>query len=182
MIYVYGTEIRIIKEDNYKFNSLDNVRKYNKVYFSSGNDVKSSTTEIGVIFTIADIKILLASSGFSSVHETSYLIIEDSLYVCVGDSIFSININDFSLNWVRKADDISCFQIFYFNNKLIVHGELNISCFETYGNKKWNFTARDIFVTLDGSNDFYISDSKIHVKDWDNNEYILNVDGQLIGY
>ncbi|MTI48429.1 MAG: hypothetical protein FH761_11345 [Firmicutes bacterium] len=63
----------------------------------------------------------------------------------------------------------------------IIHGEVAITCISIDGEKQWSFSGRDIFVTNDGSVDFYISNGQIITKDWENNQYILDKKGNLLG-
>ena len=48
------------------------------------------------------------------------------------------------------------------------------------GNIKWGFSAKDIFVTQDGSEAMKLFGDRIEVTDWDGDTYVLNEDGQLI--
>jgi hypothetical protein len=124
--------------------------------------------------------ILVSSGGVSGLHDSCYVVDNRQLIICVGDSLFSLRTDDLVLNWAKKMDLATCFQVFNFNNGYIVHGELEITYLDYNGNINWKFSGRDIFVTSDGIDEFKIADNKIYLLDWGKNEYVLDQYGNLL--
>lgn len=82
--------------------------------------------------------------------------------------------------WKTKADQATCFEIFKHKDDYIVHGELEISRLDKNGNIVWQQGGRDIFTTLDGKDDFAITDEYILATDWANRKYKFDFDGKII--
>ena len=62
----------------------------------------------------------------------------------------------------------------------IVHGEIVIYCFNQNFEKEWDFSARDIWVTQDGSEALILFDDYIELKDWLGYEYRIDYHGKTI--
>lgn len=62
----------------------------------------------------------------------------------------------------------------------ILYGETELFRYDQQLNRVWSFSARDIFVTPDGSRAFWIEADVIHCRDWLGWHYVLDLDGKLI--
>lgn len=124
--------------------------------------------------------ILLESGGATGIVENSFVIKNDSIYICCSDQVYSLNLLDLSVNWRKQCDHATCFQIYEFEDDFIIHGELQISRIDKQGKTKWNYSARDIFVSQDGKNEFEIIENRIEVIDWQGYKYVLNSDGEVL--
>ncbi|WP_432664492.1 hypothetical protein R9X47_28685 [Wukongibacter baidiensis] len=181
MIELDKESLILYDENNYTLDSTDNIRMYNNFYYGVNCNKSNVVTKIGIRYTVTGTNILLmATGGASGLHDTCYVIDQDNLIICVSDSIFSINIIDLSPNWVIQGDSASCIQLFKTNDIYIVHGELGVSAITSSGEILWCFRGRDIFVTPDGRYKFQIVDNKIYLTDWERNEYVLDLEGNLI--
>lgn len=138
--------------------------------YSSGNEyVHNSKLGIQVIFPKANHKnyltVLESAGGGTGVHLNCSTRINDLIIACCGDHIFAIELDSGKLKWQAQADTATCFGIFTFENKICVHGELQISMFDIDGKKLWSQGGRDIFTTPEGKNDFKIENGKIYATD-----------------
>jgi hypothetical protein len=108
------------------------------------------------------------------------VITNDSLLICCCDKVYSLSIPKLEIKWKKSFDPATCFAIYPFKGDFIIHGELHVTRIDMDGHEKWNFGARDIFVTPDGKDSFKLIDDKIKLRDWEGYEYILNEQGQEI--
>ena len=76
-----------------------------------------------------------------------------------------------TLLWRTKADTATCFEIYKYQDRSIIHGELEISRLNIRGKILWQQISADIFTTLDGENNFLLTDNYILATDWENNKY-----------
>jgi hypothetical protein len=173
-----GKKIEIIDEFEYKLGSNDNQVNYMVEYFS-GNYYSSKH---GIL--VKDNKqilfsaIVLGSGGTTSVHEKSYLIEENTIFICCGNSLFSLTLLELKLNWKVKIDDATAFGIYKMNDDFIIHGELDISRINKNGRIIWQNGGSDIFTTMDGY-DFEIIENDIFVKSWDGRNYKWDYNGKI---
>lgn len=124
--------------------------------------------------------ILLESGGATGIAENSFVIKNNSIYICCSDQVYCLNLSDLSVYWRIQCDHATCFQIYEFEDDFIIHGEMQISRIDTQGKIKWNFGARDIFVNPDGKKEFKIIENCIEVLDWQGYKYVLNSDGEVL--
>jgi hypothetical protein len=181
IIHYKDFTVNIINENNYTFDSADNVLPYEAEY-GSLNHLHSNKHGIRILRDEHEISsaIICANGVGTSVHETSFIIKNDSLYICCGEQIFSLNIPSLTLNWNKEVDTATCFEIYEFENDFIIHGELEITRLTETGEIKWHFSARDIFVNINGKKEFEIIGNTIKLVDWGNYEYILDGDGKEV--
>ena len=177
--YSNDTIIEIFDDFAFTVNSTDNVQKYNFEYFS--DDSNEYTSRHGIFLrnktTILNSVILLGSGGCTGIHENSYCIDDNVIILCCGDSLFSLTLPEFKLNWQIKIDSATAFGIHKMKNDYIVHGEFEISRINKYGKIVWQKTGSDIFTTIDGKNVFKIIENYICVKSWDGREYKFSYNG-----
>ena len=65
-------------------------------------------------------------------------------------------------------------------NAYIIHGELELFCYDKQLNRIWEFGGRDIFATIDDEKAFWLEGNTIHCRDWLGWHYILDLDGNLL--
>jgi len=175
--------IEVFNDSTFSFNSNDNLKIYENIYF--GEDAEEYPTSkhgIKLIDNDKEIKncLIIGSGGATTIHPNSSILDNDNILICCSDSVFSISIVDLKLNWVKKLDMVTCFQIFKIENDFVVHGELEITRIDSFGNIIWQFGGADIFVSLDGENSFQLSENHIVLKDFTRTIYNLNFNGESI--
>ena len=180
MIEDYNKGIEIYREHYYSLNSTDNLFNYKSI-ITSEKQKSLITNKVGIRCSITGLNVLLTSSGsVSSIHENCYVVKNNYLYICVGDTLFSIDNGSFELNWFIKADDATCFQVFLISDFILVHGELSVTAINLDGEIIWRFYGRDIFVTPDGIPEITFTKEGIKLVDWEHNEYLIDMDGKLL--
>jgi len=178
--------IDIIDDETYTLNSVDNLMTYQLEYFEGEGyeDRFYPTSKHGIRVNQNDKEIRSAIiceiGGATKIHENSFVIKNDSIFICCCDKVYSLGLPDLDLKWIKRFDPATCFGIYEFGNDFIIHGELQISRINKQGELKWDFGARDVFVLHDGSNAFKIKNDIIYLKDWEGYEYILDSNGKEI--
>ncbi|ABW19411.1 hypothetical protein [Alkaliphilus oremlandii] len=181
MIEIDSWSIEIHLENDYSIGSVDNIRRYDNLYYADDCNKQNVVELIGIRCTVTGTNALLLADGSpKGLNQSSFIIHGEKIIVCVGNNLFCLNLNDLSLLWTLRCDDSCCFRIFSFENYYLVQGELAISAVTYDGKKLWDFYGKDIFVTPDGNDEIVFSDGRIYIKDWDYNEYVLDRDSILI--
>lgn len=178
-----GYTVDIIDDQTFSINSVDNTSQYDKVYFngSTNQDRFYPTSKHGIRIRQGDEEvssaIICEVGGGATIHSKSFIISDKSLYICCCDKVYSLSLPDLSIAWSKRLDPATCFGIYSFDNEFIIHGELSIIRIDKNGNVKWEFSARDIFVTQDGTESIAFQGDKILLKDWEGNKYTLDKNG-----
>jgi hypothetical protein len=170
----------VFKDDQYFINSADNRYSYRHVH----SDKSDHQTKIGIILKNDDNQIInsaiVLNRGFSSGLPGSWIIDDNILAVLVGNAFYLLSIPDLSVLSISEADLSTTFEIAKVMDRYIVHGELDISCFDSNGKKVWAFSGRDIFACIDDKKPFQIFPNHIKLIDFENNEYVLDFNGKLL--
>lgn len=171
--------IEIFKDENINVSSTDNVNQYDLDYIDK-SDYQPSTV-IGIKLYINEKQlnsaVIGATGGGTGIGENSTIIEYDRILICCSDSIFCLSIPNLALLWRRQADEATCFEIFKYQDSYIVHGELNISRLNKNGEILWQQSGADIFTTLDGKDDFKLTENFILATDWEYRKYKFYYDG-----
>ena len=171
------TENHIIKL--FDLNNENNYEKYNKIYA----DLKTEPNLIGIKIFEDDIEInscIIGSEGGSTtIHDTSNLLSYDGIVFCCGNSIIKLTLPSLELEWKTVSDTMTCFEIFYLEKDYLVHGELDITRLDKNGKIVWQNSGKDIFTTLEGNDDFFLTETEIIAMDWNYEKYIFDYDGNL---
>jgi len=176
-------KIEIINEPDYTPGSADNLITYALVYPDKTSDYRNlSKHGIRIMQDGKEISsaLISAGGGFTGIHEKSFLIKNDTLFICCGSEVYSLEIPSLKLNWNKEIDTATCFEIYEFEDDFIVHGEVEISRVTNSGTIKWQFSGRDIFVSVNGKKEFEITGNTIKLTDFQNFQYALNSDGKQI--
>jgi hypothetical protein len=174
--------IKFYDETDYTFGSLDNIKNYDKRFFSG--DSKSLTSQIGIEL-FEDEKLISncligSEGGVTGINESSTLISYDGVVICCANTIFKLTIPDLNLEWKTISDTASCFGIYYLDEDYIVHGELEISRLDKNGKIIWRQSGQDIWTTAEGIDDFTVYDNYILATDWEYNRHKFDFDGTLL--
>jgi hypothetical protein len=174
--------IDIYHDKTFTEGSVDNVTQYDFVYFERSEFEFPSILGIKIFQndTLLRSAVIGSIGGGTTVHDTSTIIENDRFLVCCSDTIFCLSIPDLTLFWRTKADQATCFEIYKYQDSYIIHGELVISRLDKDGKILWQQSGADIFTTLDGKDNFAITDKYILATDWENRRYKFDFNGQSI--
>ena len=177
IIEINEFNIEIVNDPMYTPNSSDNKFQYDEVFGSK----ECISSKHGIVLSENDdilrSIIILETGGATGIHENCYIIIDQFLYLCVGNKIYKIQIPELSVIWSVEIDMATAFQIKQVHEDLIIHGELSISRLTQNGEIIWTRTGSDIFITESGENDFKIEGDLILAESWDGRRYSFNFDG-----
>lgn len=110
----------------------------------------------------------------------SVLINNDNLILSLGFTLISIDLKTLNINWKIRPDVAEIFEFYELENDILLRGELGIHRIDFKGNIKWTFSARDIWVNMDGKKEVKIEENAIRLFDWESNEYLIDFNGELI--
>lgn len=140
----------------------------------------SNELSISILDELSDTVIsclIQADGGATAVSPEQVIIENDIIFLCCGRNIFAVTLPNLLLLWKLKADEITCFRIFNIEEDLLVHGEMEVSRISKSGNIIWQFGGRDIFVSIEGTDECVILPSHIELTDFDGYKYSLSYDG-----
>lgn len=177
-------EISLYCDGQYDPASADNSNSYNAVYYSKSTGEYISS-RISVVIKLGDEiaagVILFSGGGFAGIHEKSYVLKDDAIYICAGNSLFSLSLPDLKLRWVTEVDWGSAFKILEISDGFIIHGELSISRVDKDGNILWQNSGPDIFVSPLGERDCcFIRDDTVYAETWDGSTFRFDFDGHTL--
>jgi len=174
--------IQLSHASNFDPFSADNSKSYTNAYIESNEFRNNSLHGISVYKNEDEISnaVIGAGGGATGIHQTCCLIKNDVLFVCCGQKVYALLLPSLNLYWDRTLDMATCFEIYEYEDDLIVHGEVEISRLTTAGETKWQFSGRDIFVTMDGKKEFQIIEGGITLIDFQGYKYVLDGNGKLI--
>ncbi|AOW19361.1 hypothetical protein [Urechidicola croceus] len=110
----------------------------------------------------------------------SVIVKNDNLILSLGFTIISINLNSLKVNWKIRPDIAEIFEFYELENDILLRGEIGIHRIDFDGNIKWTFSARDIWINMDGKEEVKIEGNHIRLFDWESNEYLLDFNGEII--
>lgn len=179
-------EIEVFDEPNYTLNSVDNIRTYNKVYFT-GKDYEDRfqpTSKHGIIIkelsTEISSAIICEIGGGTGIFENSFIIEDDKIWIRVCNKIYCLELPNLELRWSKELDYATVFEFHKIENDFITRGEMEITRFTKNGEIVWSFGGRDIWVNTKGKTELSIENDKIRLFDFESNEYILSFNGELL--
>lgn len=174
--------IDIYTDRTFTEGSADNVNQYDFVYFDKSEYYFPSVFGIKIFQDEKLIKSAVIGSigGGTDIHDTSTIIETDRLLICCADTIFCLSIPDLTLLWRTQADQATCFEIYKYQDSYIIHGEFEISRLDKDGKILWQQSGADIFTTLNGKDNFVLTDNYILAIDWENNKYKFDFNGNSI--
>lgn len=179
-------EIEIREESNYTFNSTDNLRQFEKVYFEGKNHedrfYPNNKYSVIVYQDAEEISsaVICEIGGKTSITGKTFVIDGDKIWICIGDKVYCLTIPKLELVWCKKLDYVTVFSINKLENDFIIHGELEIKRITKSGEIVWYFSGRDIWINMEGKTELQIENDRIKLFDFESNEYNINFNGKLI--
>jgi len=176
-----GFVVEVADETNYELGSADNLNLYDAIHGADSytNQTKHSISVFENNEKISSI-LITGNAGRTTIHKQSLVIKNDDLLICCSEMVYSFKLPQLRLNWSKAFDQATNFEIYTFKDDFIIHGEMSIFNVTSTGEVKWEFSSRDIFVNLNGHKEFEIIGEQLKVIDFENYEYILDANGQVI--
>lgn len=172
-------------ENQFEYN---NQNSYDKII--ELNEVSNWSNELNVviIFPSKTQKVLIRGiDGCLYLHsaeenENSYSVklIENLIILSLGYTFFCFDIIEQKIKWKIRPDIAEIFEFYDLQDDFLVRGELEIHRIDKNGKIKWSFAGRDIWVNIEGKKEVQIIDNKIYLIDFENNEYVINFEGQIL--
>jgi len=160
----------------------DSAIQYDLVYFDK-SEYQSPSVYVIKIFqdgALLQSAVIGSIGGGTVIRSSSTIIEDDRLLVCCSDTIYCLSIPDLTLLWRTQADQATCIEIYKYQDSYIIHGEFEISRLDKNGNILWQQSGADIFTTLEGIDNFSITEKYILATDWENRKYKFDFNGQSI--
>ncbi len=174
--------IEITKDENYTLDSTDNITDYDYIYNPNNlsRNVNYTTFFVKIISQNNEIKIALIGGAYSFVEDCA-IIKNDTLIVLQNENVAVIDLSSGNLVSYKSIDTFGCnFAIYEIPSGYIIYGEIEILKLSFNFDVEWRFSARDIFVTINDTVPFEISDQCIKLHDFENNYYEIDFEGKII--
>jgi len=177
-------KILIYTDHQYTVESADNLRLYKRVYVDDSWDRYSNVSNVAILVKHGQDEVasaILCDIGiFTGLSESSFIIEENVLYICLGNKLYYLNLPDLTLKWKGQVDYVTNFSVQKLEDDLLVHGELEIIRITKLGEIKWRFGGNDIWVNNDGFPVITILYDRIELVDYQSNGYSIGLDGNTI--
>jgi hypothetical protein len=178
--YLNGYSIGLVNDNLYNPDSADNPIQYDKFYTEEPYQDNYFFRKHG-IFLIENDEIkrsvcVCSLGGHTGIHLTGSVVDGNRFLICCADSIFCLELPGLELNWVIKADHVTCFEIYKYESDYIVHGELEITRLDKNGKIVWKFSGSDIFTTPTVRDDFKLNGDVIEAVNWDGIKFTISAE------
>lgn len=124
---------------------------------------------------------IVSSELFSVSNEDSFLIDENRLLLCCGNLLYCLSLPKLEIIWKTITDDVVNFKIYKLEDGYLTHGEICITKIDFQGNKVWEFSGADIWVSVDkGEKEVILEKEHILLRDFNGGKYIIDYNGKRI--
>lgn len=173
--------IKIETDKTYTVDSADN-RCYdvtlNPEHYRHSDMYKALSISVD-LFT-SELRIALIGSFYT--YDSDCAVLDGEVLTVLQDNtITQINVNDGSIIRHIKLDCFGCnFAIYKVKKGYIIYGEIEITMLDFDFIKKWSFSGKDIFASVSDKNPFELRENSIHLYDFEDNEYEIDFEGNII--
>lgn len=173
-------QIDIFHDRTFKKGSADNINVYDFEHIDDSEYIYPTMFGIKVYEEEKLLKSAIIGSigGGTTNHKKATIFENNRFLICCSDTIFCLSIPELEIIWKTQADQSTCFEIFKYLDDYIVHGEMEISRINNRGEIIWQKSGSDIFTTIDGINDFELTEELIIAKDFENRIYKFDYNGK----
>ncbi|QES90673.1 hypothetical protein [Rhizosphaericola mali] len=171
--------LSIYTDEMYSFDSADNKNSYDIVYPNGDYIFRQANMAICLKTNYQVIKsaILNVNSYFVKVYEKSIIIENNQFWILLANEMYCFELSTLHLLWKRALDISTNLAIYELDNDFLVHGEMEIFRVTKMGDIVWQFSGRDIWVSLKEKEVLKIEKGKIYLTDFNNDEYIIDFAG-----
>ena len=173
--------VEIKADETYTVDSTDN-RHYDVVLNPCNFKKSDMTKTFSIHVKLFESEFCIALVGpFYSCDDNCAVLEDETLTVLQDNTITQIKVTDGTIIRHIKLDCFGCnFAIHRVENGYIVYGEIEITMLDIDFIKKWSFSGKDIFVSIDGKQPFEIRDDIICLYDFEDNYYEIDFEGKSI--
>lgn len=166
-------KIYIAVDNSYVIDSKDNSH-YDIVYNPDNKSELYKVFSIEIFKDNKNKKIALVGDCYSC-DENCAILNGNILTILQNDVISQINVITGDLVFYTNIENFGCnFGIYEIETGYIIYGETEIKMLDFNFNTKWNFSGRDIFVSVSGKNPFELCKDRIKLYDF--NDYYYEID------
>lgn len=166
--------LKFFDDPTYLVGSVDNVRRYGRVYQFSEEFVPNTKLGIECIEERGTKHscIILTSAGATGIHEHTAVLAHAKCFVAVGDRLCALSLPRLKHLWAIQIDSATCFGVYYSaaHNCLISHGELEIARVDFNGKIIWTAGGKDIFTGT-----LRLDDNFIFITDFNDEVYRIEI-------
>ena len=107
----------------------------------------------------------------------------NTLTVLQNDTLIQLRVIDGEIIFCKDLDSFGCnFGIYRIDKGYIIYGETEIVMLDLNFNKRWDFSGKDIFVSITGKTAFSLGKDSICLYDFDDNYYEIDYKGNLLTF
>lgn len=118
---------------------------------------------------------------FYSYDEDCAILDDEILTILQNDTITQLRITDGSILLFKEFDCFGCnMGIYRVQQGYLICGEIEITMLDLNFNKKWQFSGKDIFVSVSGKTGFQLCEKSVKLYDIEDHFYEIDFDGKLI--
>lgn len=149
-----------------------------KIDFDSGLRLKISIFEEHQVFK----SLFIEEDMHSIITENLVLIDDDKLLVACANVLYGFSLPTLDLLWKTQTDEVVNFKIYKISDGYLTHGEFYITKISPNGEKLWEFSGGDIWVSVDeGEEVITFEKDYILLRDFIGNKYKIDYNGNPIG-
>ena len=113
--------------------------------------------------------------------DNSAILKGSQLILMLNEQLFEINMQTCAIEKYKKLDIIGgTFGLYETAHGYVIHAELDILMLNLDFEILWDFSGRDIFVSITGKTAFTLTDTAIQLFDFNDHYYELDLDGKLV--
>lgn len=119
--------------------------------------------------------------NYMSSLDNSAILKGSQLILMLNEQLFEINLQTCTIQKYRKLDIIGgTFGLYETAHGYVIHAELDILMLNPDFEILWDFSGRDIFVSVTGKTAFTLTDTAVQLYDFNDNYYELDLNGKLL--
>jgi hypothetical protein len=175
-------KLDIFVDDTYSFDSTDNKNHYDHIYPNENSIYQGASLAFVLKENDRTIKsaVVKANSKIVTISKESLVVKENKLWILVANEIFLFELSTFSFIKNKELDMGANFAIYNLVTDFLVHGEMEIFRITKELDVIWQFSGADMWVNLNGKKEVQIFDNNILLTDFNDANYTLDFDGNLI--
>ena len=173
--------IDITEDNTFTIDSTDN-RKYDLLMNPTELKHSYKALRISVKGNVNQ-EIVLIGDCLTFVQENCAILEDNILTVLLNNHITQINMETLEIVGGYEIDVFgTTFAIYRMVDGYLIYGEIEIIKLDNNFNIVWNFSGKDIFVSVSGKNAFELTAESIKLYDFEDNFYELDFDGNIVNH